>query len=226
MSPARRARTPSPSAALLHALRENGRLLAELAARQDAPAPAPPTAGRRVRRPADVAAYLAPEMDGLEQEQLRVVLLDARNQIRRVVLVYQGTANCTRVHLADCFREAVREGATAIVVVHNHPSGDPRPSPDDVRLTEDAARAGELLGVEVLDHIILGRDGFTSLRAAGLYAPELTAGRAAERRRVTWLTVDPTRPVPVREEPPVGMPQPSLRHRESQGRAGAVEHAL
>ena len=107
------------AAALLHALRENGRLLAELAERHGAPGPAPPAEERTVRGPGDVATYLAPEMADLEQEQLRVVLLDTKNKIRRVVLVYQGTANCTRVRLAECFREAVREGATALVLVHN-----------------------------------------------------------------------------------------------------------
>src|SRR5262249_36618967 len=122
-----------------------------LAERHGTPGPAPPADGRTVRGPADVAAYLAPEMAALEQEQLRVVLLDTRNKIKRVVLVYQGTANCTHVRLAECFREAVREGATALVLLHNHPSGDPRASPEDVRLTRDAARAGELLGVELLD---------------------------------------------------------------------------
>jgi DNA repair protein RadC len=87
------------------------------------------------------------------------------------------------VRLAECFREAVREGATALVLVHNHPSGRPEPSPEDVRLTAEAARAGELLGIEVLDHVVLARAGFRSLRAAGLYTPRPTGGEAAERPR-------------------------------------------
>jgi DNA repair protein RadC len=194
-----RERRPGPreAAALLHALRENGRLLAELAERSGAPGTAPPAEERTVRGPGDVAAYLAPEMVDLEQEQLRVVLLDTKNTVRRVVLVYQGTANCTRVRLAECFREAVREGATALVLVHNHPSGWPEPSPEDVRLTAEAARAGELLGIEVLDHVVLARAGFRSLRAAGLYTPRPTGGEAAERPRAGWTADGADRPAPV-----------------------------
>ena len=176
-SPAGAGRRPRPkqAEALLHALRENGRLLSELAARYGV-ASAPPRDDRTVGGPADVAAYLMPEMGRLEQEQLRVVLLDTKNRVLRVVLVYQGTSNCTHVRLAECFREAVRAGACAIVVVHNHPSGDTTPSPEDVRLTAEAARAGELLGVEVLDHVIVGAEGFTSLRAAGLFTPAFAGG--------------------------------------------------
>ena len=100
------------------------------------------------------------------------------------------------MRLAECFREAVREGATALVLVHNHPSGRPEPSPEDVRLTDDAARAGELLGVEVLDHVILGRSGFSSLRATGLYTPRPTQGEAAERPRAAWTADGPDRSAP------------------------------
>lgn len=127
-SPAEVRRRPRPkqAEALLHALRENGRLLSELAARYGVASAALPRDDRTVGGPADVAAYLMPEMGRLEQEQLRVVLLDTKNRVLRVVLVYQGTSNCTHVRLGECFREAVRAGACAIVVVHNHPSGAPR----------------------------------------------------------------------------------------------------
>jgi DNA repair protein RadC len=216
---------PREAEALLHALRENGRLLAELAERHGAPVRAPPADGRTVRGPGDVAAYLAPEMAALEQEQLRVVLLDTKNRIRRVVLVYQGTANCTRVRLAECFREAVREGATALVFVHNHPSGDPRASPDDVQLTADAARAGELLGVDVLDHVILGRAEFTSLRAAGLYTPRPAEGQAAERPRAAWTTDGSGVSAPTGTGPGLGA-RPSAPAGGTPDRIRREEHAL
>jgi hypothetical protein len=129
-----------------------------------------------------VAAYLAPEMDGLEQEQLRVVLLDARNQIRRVVLVYQGTANCTRVHLADCFREAVREGATAIVVVHNHPSGDPRPSPVIWRICQ--GHGGRTLSAAVGDVPVVpvGGEGPTRCGTLAISSSSQTRPRCSRHR--------------------------------------------
>ncbi len=110
-------------------------------------------------------------MADLPQEQLRVVLLDRRGRLIDTPLVYQGGQSETAVCLADCFREAVRRSAAAVVLVHNHPSGDPSASYDDVRLTHDAGQAGLLLGISVLDQVILAREGFSSLRAEGLYVP-------------------------------------------------------
>jgi DNA repair protein RadC len=88
-----------------------------------------------------------------------------------VPLIYQGGQTETAVRLAECFREAVRCAAAALVFVHCHPSGDPTPSPDDVRLTREAGDAGALLGIDVLDHVVVAGDGFVSLREAGLYVP-------------------------------------------------------
>jgi len=158
-------------AALLRTLRENGRLLAMLARWCEADRLTPSVHAATFRKPADIAAYLAPEMADLPQEQLRVVLLDRRGRLIDVPLVYQGGQTETAVRLADCFREAVRRSAAAIVLVHNHPSADPTASPDDVQLTHDAGRAGLLLGIAVVDHVIVARDGFVSLRAEGLYLP-------------------------------------------------------
>ena len=158
-------------AALVRALRENGRLLATLAGRCEAVGLAPPTRGPTFRRPADIAAYLGPEMAQLPQEQLRVVLLDRRNRLIDAPLVYQGGQTETAVRLAECFREAVRSAAAALVFIHCHPSGDPTPSSDDVRLTREAGDAGALLGIDVLDHVVIAGDDFVSLREAGLYSP-------------------------------------------------------
>jgi hypothetical protein len=157
--------------ALVRALRENGRLLATLAGRCEAVGLAPPISGATFRRPADIAAYLGPEMAHLPQEQLRVVLLDRRNRLIDAPLVYQGGQTETAVRLAECFRDAVRCAAAALVLVHCHPSGDPNPSPDDVQLTHQAGEAGALLGIDVLDHVVIAVDGFVSLREAGLYIP-------------------------------------------------------
>ncbi len=157
--------------ALVRTLRENGRLLAALARRCETDRLAPPAASPTFREPAAIAAYLGPEMVNLPQEQLRVVLLDRRGRLIDTPLIYQGGQTETAVRLADCFRDAVRANAAAMVLVHNHPSGDPGPSDDDVQLTDDAGQAGLLLSIAVLDHVILGREGTSSLRALGQYVP-------------------------------------------------------
>ena len=124
-----------------------------------------------VRGPEDVHAYLGPELADLAQEQLRVVLLNAKSRLLGVHLVYQGGVNTIVVQLGDCFREAVRVGAAAVILVHNHPSGDPEPSPEDVRLTAEAAHAGELLGIELVDHLVVAGAAYASLLRRGLYKP-------------------------------------------------------
>ncbi len=169
---------PPDAAALAHLVRENLRLLGELSlgyevGRLDA---APDL--KTIRNPADLAGYLGPELADLAQEQLRVVLLDTRNRVIGVELVYQGGINATSIRIADCFREAVAKGAAAVVLMHNHPSGDPSPSPQDVHLTQEVARVGELLGIELLDHVVIGRQGHVSLREQGCYTP--LAAKSAE----------------------------------------------
>jgi DNA repair protein RadC len=148
---------PPDAAALLHLVRENLRLLAELVARYEVGRLEAPVDQRSVRCPADVAAYLGAELADLAQEQLRVVLLDTKNHVLGTQLVYQGGINATAIRLADCFREAVARGAAAVIFAHNHPSGDPTPSPEDIRLTREAGRAAELLGIELLDHVVIAR---------------------------------------------------------------------
>ncbi|MCC6178376.1 MAG: hypothetical protein IT305_23980 [Chloroflexi bacterium] len=162
---------PPDAASLLHLVRENLRLLAKLAGRYEVGRLDATVDGLRVRKPADVAEYLSAELADLAQEQLRVVLLDSSNRVIATSLVYQGGLNSTVIRLGDCFREAVALGAAAVVLVHNHPSGDPTPSPEDVRLTSDAGQAGDLLGVELLDHVVIGRASHVSLRELGLYSP-------------------------------------------------------
>ena len=121
-----------------------------------------------INSPADAAALVAYEMSALEQEHLRVILLDTRNHVLDIVEVYKGSVNSSQVHVGELFKPAVRRNATALIVVHNHPSGDPTPSPDDVAVTRAIIQAGKLLDVEVLDHIVIGQGRWISLKERGL----------------------------------------------------------
>jgi len=127
----------------------------------------PPGERLHFQSPADVADFLRLEMGYLDQEQVRVLLLDARHQLVRQVLLYQGNVGSAQVRVGEVFREAVRENCAAIVVIHNHPSGDPSPSPEDVAITKEIVEAGKLLNIEVLDHLVIGRQGYVSLRERG-----------------------------------------------------------
>lgn len=120
-----------------------------------------------IREAQDVARLLQPEMALLDQEQLRVLVLNTKNQVLSVLTVSSGTVNQSQVRPAEVFRPAIRANATAIIVVHNHPSGDPTPSRDDIRVTADLVEAGRLLDVELLDHIIIGQGRHSSLRERG-----------------------------------------------------------
>ena len=104
------------------------------------------------------------EMSLLDQEQLRTVLLDTKNYVTRVVTVYTGSLNAAMVRVGEVFKATVHANDAGIVVVHNHPSGNPTPSPEDVRVTEAIIQAGRLLDVDVLDHIVIGRNRFVSLK--------------------------------------------------------------
>jgi DNA repair protein RadC len=121
-----------------------------------------------VGSPGDVATLLQVEMGLLDHEQLRVVLLDTKNYIHRIPTVYSGSLNTAVVRVGEIFREAIRANCASIILVHNHPSGDPTPSPEDVRMTETVVQAGRLLDIEVLDHVIIGRYNWVSLKERGL----------------------------------------------------------
>lgn len=121
-----------------------------------------------VHAPRDVGDRLVPQMGYLEREELRVVLLNTRNAVLRQVTVYQGNVSSSLVRVGELFRDAVRLNATGVILAHNHPSGDPTPSPDDMRLTAEALAAGRLLDIQLLDHLIVAGDGFVSLRDRGV----------------------------------------------------------
>jgi DNA repair protein RadC len=122
----------------------------------------------QVHSPADAANLVLLEMAFLEQENLRVILLDTKNTVLGINTIYVGNVNTALVRIAEVFREAVRANAPQIIVVHNHPSGDPTPSPEDVQVTEQIVSAGKLLDIEVLDHLIIGRQRYVSLKERGL----------------------------------------------------------
>jgi len=121
-----------------------------------------------VRSPADVAQLLMAEMAHLEQEHFRVLYLDTRNRLMGSETVYVGSLNASHIRVGEIFRDAVKRNCAAIIVVHNHPSGDPTPSPEDVAVTRQLVEAGKLLDIELLDHLIIGQQRFVSLRERGL----------------------------------------------------------
>ncbi len=145
-------------AATLKAALEIGRRVAKLPI-EDRPA---------ISSPEDVVNLIGFEMAALEQEQLRVVLLDTKNRIIRSPMVYQGSVNEASVRIGELFREAVRVNAVSIILVHNHPSGDPTPSSADVALTTEVVAAGRLLDIAVVDHLVIGQGCHVSLKRLGL----------------------------------------------------------
>jgi len=118
-------------------------------------------------QPRDVYDFLHLEMAHLEQEQMRVLNLTTRHHVISVPTIYQGTVSGTPVRVAEVFRPAIIENAACLIVAHNHPSGDPTPSADDIVTTRNLIAAGKLLDIAVLDHVILAARGFTSLKEGG-----------------------------------------------------------
>jgi DNA repair protein RadC len=121
-----------------------------------------------IHSPADAATLVQYEMSALEQEELRVILLDTRNRVMDIASVYRGSLNSSQVRVGELFKTAIRRNCAALIVVHNHPSGDPAPSPDDIAITRALVQAGKLLDVEVLDHLVIGRGRYVSLKERGL----------------------------------------------------------
>jgi DNA repair protein RadC len=116
----------------------------------------------------DVANYYMPLLAGQKREQFQIVLLDRKNRVMKKVMVSQGSLTASVVHPREVFNPAVRESAAAIICVHNHPSGDPQPSQEDRVLTQRLVEAGQVLGIQVLDHIIVGRLSYMSFADEGL----------------------------------------------------------
>lgn len=121
-----------------------------------------------INSPADAAALVQHEMGLLEQEHLRVMLLNTRNYVLDIVQIYEGSVNCSQVRVGEVFKPAVQRMASAIIILHNHPSQDPSPSPDDIALTRAIVQAGKLLDINLLDHLIICQQRYVSLRERGL----------------------------------------------------------
>jgi DNA repair protein RadC len=121
-----------------------------------------------INSPADAAALVQHQMSLLEQEHMRVILLDRRNRVLDIVEVYHGSVNSAQVRVGEVFKDAVARMASAIIIVHSHPSGDPTPSPDDVAVTRAIVQAGKLLDIDTLDHLVIGHGRWVSMKERGL----------------------------------------------------------
>ncbi len=121
-----------------------------------------------VRSPEDVSTLVMEEMRYLDREQFRIVLLDAKNHVLGVRIVSVGSLSSSIVHPREIFKEAIARSSAAIILVHNHPSGDPTPSQEDLEVTRRLVEAGRLLGIEVLDHIVVGDNRYVSFKEKGI----------------------------------------------------------
>lgn len=122
-----------------------------------------------VRSPQDAAAYLMPDMTSLIQEHFVVLFLNVKNQIMHKQTIFIGSLNASIVHPREIFREAVKRSAASIICAHNHPSGIPTPSPEDIEVTKRIQEAGYIIGIELLDHVIIGDHQFISLKEKGYF---------------------------------------------------------
>lgn len=122
----------------------------------------------QIKSPSDIAKFLMNNMMGLKQEVLKLVMLDTKNTIISVEEVFKGTLNSSIVHPREIFKEAIRKSSSNIIICHNHPSGDPTPSKEDVNITLRLKECGKIIGIDLLDHIIVGRGNFISLKEKGI----------------------------------------------------------
>lgn len=121
-----------------------------------------------IKSPDDAAALVMEEMRCLDREHFRVLLLNTKNQVVGVDEVSVGTLNYSAVHPREIFRGAIKRSAASVILVHNHPSGDPAPSREDIEVTQRLVEAGKIVGIQVLDHIVVGEKRYVSLKAEGL----------------------------------------------------------
>lgn len=122
----------------------------------------------QIRSPSDAANLLMVEMGHLDQEHLRTILLDTKNNVQTISTVYIGSVNSALIRVGEVFKEAIRRNSTALILAHNHPSGDPTPSTEDILVTRQIVEAGKLLDCDVLDHLVIGAGKYISMRERGL----------------------------------------------------------
>lgn len=127
-----------------------------------------PTERPSIHQPLDMYEILAPFMAPLDHEELWIINLDTRNRVLNLTKLYQGSVNSSQVRTAEIFRQAIIDNAPSIIIAHNHPSGDPQPSPDDIGVTRAIVQAGKILEIDVLDHIVIAKDKYISLKERGL----------------------------------------------------------
>jgi DNA repair protein RadC len=127
-----------------------------------------PRSAEQIKSPSDVVGLLMVEMGYLDQEELRTVLLDTKNRVQDVVTIYRGSLNASLIRVGEVYKAALKRNSAAIIVAHNHPSGDVNPSPEDVLVTREIVSAGVLLDVECLDHLVIGQGKWFSMRERGL----------------------------------------------------------
>lgn len=127
-----------------------------------------PSKQRYIGSPEDVWQLLGPSMRLLDKEYFKSIFLDTKHNIIGVCDISVGSLNASIVHPRELFKEAIKQNSSQVIVVHNHPSGSTRPSNEDVELTKRLVKAGELIGIQIIDHIIIGIDGFVSLKERGL----------------------------------------------------------
>ena len=127
-----------------------------------------PDARPQIKTPADAAHLLMLEIGALEQEEVRTLLLDSRNRVLGAPMIYRGSLNAASMRIGEVFKAAIRHNAASVIVAHNHPSGDPAPSAEDVRVTKTLVQAGKLLDIDVLDHLVVAHNAYTSLKERGL----------------------------------------------------------
>ena len=130
-----------------------------------------------IHSPSEAASLVMYEMSALEQEELRVIVLDTRNHVLRMDTIYNGSLNSSQVRIGELFKTAIQRNARSIIVVHNHPSGDPTPSPDDIAITRAIVQAGKLLDVDVIDHLVIGGGRFVSLKERDWASAERQPGQ-------------------------------------------------
>jgi hypothetical protein len=127
-----------------------------------------PTPREQIKSPHDVVALLMVEMGHLDQEELRTVLLDTKNRVQDIVTVYRGSLNASMIRVGEVYKAAVKRNSAAIILTHNHPSGDPMPSPEDSFVTLHIVEAGKILDIQCLDHIVIGQGTWVSMKEKGL----------------------------------------------------------
>ena len=127
-----------------------------------------PTERPQISSPSDGANLLTPFLGPLDHEELWIINMDTRNRVKSLVILYKGSVNSSQVRVGEVFRQAIAENSPAILLAHNHPSGDPTPSPDDVAVTRAIVQAGKLLDIDILDHLVICSSRFLSLKERSL----------------------------------------------------------